>query len=199
MQEWIGYALAIVLAGIVLLILASLLVESDDVSVGATQFAAGKQVSLNTAAMIQADFRNIGANYPDYSFAPDSAILSIDTTSSIKHFEFMAQVNPTEPPVPVRYEWFQNGTVEVDGTTVPAYRLIRYVDGRNSGSSAGAITRFSLTLQTSSGLPVSDLGETRQIAVVFRSVSSLGSGLTSENRWNGVIRPFGLTRYNPAN
>lgn len=187
--------IALVVAGVVILIIASVSIRVQRTSIAATQYSASKVSQTDLVGLMDRDFRNIGATYPNYVLNPDNAILAFSSDTSGGVFAFWGQTERGMPPDSIRYEWTQTGTVRIDTTYVPAYAVSRYVNGNLRGSSAGAVTWLDIQLLNADGNPAGVLPDTRQIEVNVRIVSSLGSNdLVETNNWETVIRPAALAR-----
>ena len=190
MQNVILQTVALVVAGVVLLIIAAVSIRVQRSAVAATQYQAAKGVQTDLVGLIDRDFRNIGSGYPDYMLNPDSAIISFDSTGS---FAFYGQTQRGQAPDAIEYTWSQYGTVRLDTAYVPAYSVSRTVNGVPAGGSAGALTKFEVHLLDNVGNPVSVFSDTRQVEVSLVMISSLGSNsLTEANTWETVIRPAAL-------
>lgn len=192
MQNLIAQSLALVVAGVVVLIIANVNLRVQRSAISAVQYQTAKSNQTDLVGLMDRDFRNIGSSYPDYLLNPDDAIILFDSTGS---FAFWGQTGRGLPPDSIRYTWAQYGTVRVDTGYVPAYSVTRSVNGQPVGGSAGAVTEFSLRLLDNNGNPTAILSDTRQIEVNVVLISSLGAnGLTEANRWETVIRPAALDR-----
>jgi hypothetical protein len=192
MQNWIGQLIAIVVAGVVLFIIASVNLRVQRGSVATTQYQAAKINQVDLVGLIDRDFRNIGASYPNYTLAPEDAIIAYDSAGG--YFSFWAQTEPGMPPDSVRYEWSPSGTVKIDTAYVTAYSLQRKVNGTLTGGSAGAVTRFDLDFLDATGNPTAPINA-QQIEVNLSIISSLGSSdFVETNDWQTVIRPTALAR-----
>jgi hypothetical protein len=199
MQEWIGYLLATVVAGVVLLIVQSASFRGQEAAVAGIQYRAAKENAIDMASMMSRDFRNIGANYPDYPLDPQMSIVQYDTVAWPHVFRFVAQIEKGQPPDTVEYRWSPADSVDLGGTTVAGFSLERWVGGGGSaylsGANSNSITHLTISLEKSDGGAIVDPWDTRQIAVDMRSVSTLGaSSLVNETRWNEVIHPMHLAR-----
>jgi hypothetical protein len=192
MQNWIGQLVAIMVAGVVLFIIASVNLRVQRGSVATTQYQAAKINQVDLIGLIDRDFRNIGASYPNYALDPENAIVAYDSANG--YFTFWAQTEANQPPDSVRYEWSQSGTVRVDTGFVPAYAVVRKVNGVEMGGSAGAVTNFDLEFFDSEGNPTA-ANSAQQIEVNLSIISSLGSSdFVETNDWQTVIRPTALAR-----
>jgi hypothetical protein len=192
MQNLLVQTVALVVAGVVLLIIANVNIRVQSAAISATQYQTAKTNQTDIVGLMDRDFRNIGSSYPNYLLNPEDAIISFDSSGT---FAFWGQTGRGLPPDSIRYSWSQYGTVRVDTGYVPAYSIERSVNGQPAGGSAGAVTEFSLRLLDNDGNPAGVLSDTRQIDVELIMMSSLGSNeLTDANRWETVIRPAALAR-----
>jgi len=193
MQNWIAQMVALVVAGVVILIIASVNLRVQRGSIATTQYQAAKTSQTDLVGLIDRDFRNIGASYPNYALPPDKAISVFDSSNGI--FAFWAQTTPGQPPDSVRYQWSKSGKVKIDTAYVDAYSISRTINGNAAGGSAGSVTRFELRLLDDEGNATGTLSNTRQIEVNLSLVSSLGSSeFVETNDWQTVIRPTALAR-----
>lgn len=98
----------------------------------------------------------------------------------------------------------------------PTFRIVRRVNptapaactgGTETSKSMASLTEFHISLQRDNGTETSTFSEVRQIGLHVRGVSPLGGGETEhlggmrqhvdETRFNSIIRPPNLTRYEP--
>jgi hypothetical protein len=192
MGNWIAQMIALVVAGTVILIIASVNLRVQRGSIATAQYQASKTNQIDLVGLIDRDFRNIGSSYPNYDLDPESAIISFDSSGV---FAFWGQTERGFPPDSIRYSWSQYGQVLVDGAYVPAYSISRTVNGSAAGGSAGAVTSFNIRLLDDDGNPAGALTDTRQIEVNLSIISSLGSSdIVETNDWQTVIRPTGIAR-----
>jgi len=193
MQNWMLQLVAVVVAGVVILIIASVNLRVQQGSIATAQYQAAKTNQTDLVGLIDRDFRNIGAKYPNFVLPPENAISKFDSANGI--FAFWAQTTPGQAPDSVIYQWSKSGKVLVDTAYVDAYSISRSVNGTLAGGSAGAVTRFELRLLDDDGDPAAVLSDTRQIEVNLSLISSLGSSdFVETNDWETVIRPTALAR-----
>ncbi|MFV1980690.1 MAG: hypothetical protein ACC655_06010 [Rhodothermia bacterium] len=201
MGNWIAGLVGVVVTGVIMYIIATLTIQSQERSVSAVQQRAVRTSEMNLVGMVESDFQNIGSNFPAFVNDPEFAITAYDTTSATKVFQFTGQTVRWAPPDTVRYEWNVLGSKKIkklDGTLKNAdvYQIKRFVNGTLSGSSTGAITRFQIRLRKSDGSPIVGASETRQVLVGISMVSSLGSStLLGETHWDTIIRPAAMARW----
>jgi hypothetical protein len=187
--------MAMVVTSVVILIIANVSIRVQGSSIATTQYRASKVNQIDLVGLMDRDFRNIGATYPNYVLDPASAIIMFSGDSTGGVFAFWTQTERGMPPDSVRYEWAQTGTVRIDTAYVPAYSVTRQVNGDATGGSAGAVTTFDLRLLNADGNPTGVLSDTRQIEVNVSVISSLGSSdLVEMNDWQTIIRPAALVR-----
>jgi hypothetical protein len=195
MSNMIAHALMVVVAGIVVLAAAVTRNRVDDLAIATTRVRAEKKLTLDVAAALERDMRNIGSNFPTYDLEPDSAVVSWKTDSSLNFFQFMGQIRPGESPAVIRYEWSIADSVTVGDEVKPAYRISRYVDGVLSRVSAAVFTGVSFDVQNDLGQPATTADEVRQVSIELLAVSGIGSSSAlHETRWNAVYRPQAIAR-----
>lgn len=195
MQSWIAQTVALVVAGVVILIIANVSIRVQRASIATTQYRASKTSQSDLVGVMDRDFRNIGATYPNFVLNPDSAIITFSGDSTGGTFAFWAQTERGKAPDSVRYSWSSSGTVKIDSSYVPAYAVSRTVNGKAAGSSAGSVTHFYLRLLNSEGNSTAVYADARQIEVNVNMVSSLGSSeMIETNNWKTIIRPPALAR-----
>lgn len=191
-QNWLAQLVALVVAGVVILIIANVNLRVQKASIAATQYQSAKTNQTDLVGVMDRDFRNIASSYPNYALNPDSAIVAFDSSGT---FTFWAQTERGAPPQLVSYTWSQTGTVKVDTAYVPAYAISRTVNGSAAGGSAGSVIAFSIGLLDTNGNTTAAFSDTRQIQVDLSMISSLGANeLTQTNNWATVIRPTALAR-----
>lgn len=182
---------SVVIAGVILLILLSLTYRGQDTTHDATMYYTAKTSMLSMAEWIEQDFKNIGSGHNP----PSTSIMALDTTGATKHFTFWAQTAQGQPADSVRYEWVQDGTVDLDTATVPVYTVRRKVGGAVTGWSDDTVTNFRIKLLQADSTAVTALPQTRQVHVFVKAVSPLGVGdLIEETTWSKIFRPVNLTR-----
>ena len=196
MSDLIGHSVGIVVVFVVGMFVFSSTRGAEEAAVSGAQYRAGKKALLTVAAVLEQDLRNLGSNFPNYySFEPDSAVLSWDTASAVRHLEFVAQTQPGLMPDTVRYEWKVVDSIEIDGSVKPILELTRMVNGVRAGWSTAHLSRVKVVLKRVDGLPISALAETRQVEIELEGFSSLGIDRTVKlTRWNGSYRPIAVTR-----
>ena len=207
MSNMIGGLVAVVVTGAVIMIISRLGTQAQELSVTATQQRAIRTSEMDLVAMIDMDFQNIGSNFPEYpnypnyyEFFPDSAISRWDTVSSTREFTYRGQTKRGMPPDIVSYTWTTTGTKTIERGTVDIYQVQRWINGQLTGSSTGAITRFSIVLLDSGGNRVATPKNARQILVSVSMVSGLGeSSLLGETHWKSIVRPAALARMDYEN
>jgi len=128
------------------------------------------------------------------------------------------------PPVVCYQRELSGGTAHVwdpatsDYREKPTFRLVRRMNptspstctgGTITGASMSSLTEFFVELRHDDGTVTTAVPDPliRELAVHVRGVSPLGGGTTEhlggmkqhidETRWNVVIRPLNLTRYQP--
>lgn len=199
MQNWIAYLVAALVAGVIFYIAEGALFRSQETAVAGVQYRASKEHAIDLASMMSRDFRNIGANYPDYPLAAEMSIVTYDTVGWPHRFRFVSQIETGQPPDTVEYRWSEADSVSLGSHKVPGYRIERWVGGGGTavltGTNSNAITRLRIVLQRADGGAIVDPWDTRQILIEMRSVSTLGvNELVKETRWSEVIHPMHLAR-----
>lgn len=209
-QQMILYTVAALIVMVVFLILFRVQAEARESAIDATRYRAAKQDMLNFTAVMEQDFRNIGAYLywngtrlvgdvvdPALAIQPGAYDSNTTATPTQYWFEFLAQTDTASTPVTVRYEWEATGeTVQLnDGTVRDLIRIDRYVAGALSGFT-NTVTDFNLRMlpDTSGGyVYLTNLHEMRLLHVGLKGISTLGKGeQVEETRYNVSYRPIPL-------
>ena len=194
MQFIIDHLTGVVISAIVILIIATTQFRSRDASIDATQYAAAKTRVLAIAEAVERDFSNLGSGVDSVKYA----IMGLDTTSTIKFFQFAGQTVQGDPTVrTIRYQWSQTGSVYLaNNAAIPTYTIERRIDGNISGTSMSTVTGFEIDLMTAdSSVVISNYADTRIIGVLLSAVSPLGVNTEIEQtRWRKVFRPVNMQR-----
>ena len=192
---------ALIIAGTVVLLLASIQMRGQDAAIETRQFESMKSAQHRLTAVIEQDFKNIGSGY---LLSGAGAQLAIDTTSEVRTFSFNARTDPANKEAQrVTYRWEEVDEVELrSGDMVPVIRL-----ERQAGNSAPwttlshrSITDLGITLRNENLSVIQSnsaetLSRTKRIDVSLRMISPLGTGNTFEViTWNKRIRPPNLQR-----
>jgi len=164
------------------------------------QHLASKKGLLAIARIVENDFTNIGSAM----VIPSGSVVSLDTTSTIRDFQFYSRTDPAIPDSQlVSFKWQNVGTAEAyNGTTlasIPVFQISRFVDGVLRGNSISTISDIRIDLRDELNGPVGigNYPDTRSIEISVELVSPLGpSKLVQENKWTKVFRPVKL---NPSN
>ena len=195
MSDWIGHSMMAAIAALIVLSAGTMKMRVDGVVVATLQTRAAKKTTLDTAAMLERDIRNIGSNFPTYDLDPDSVTIYWETDSTVNFFQFVGQAAPGQPPAIIRYQWQAVDSTVIQGETKPLYRIARYLDGALFGQSAATFTWVSFELLADNGQPAIVADEVRQIKIELKGISTLGSPETiRETRWNAVYRPQAISR-----
>jgi hypothetical protein len=198
MMDSVGYVLSALVAGVVLFIVQMATLRGNEAAVSTLQYSAVKQSAVQMVGMMERDFQNLGSNFPYPNILSELAILQYDTTSTTRRFDFLAQTQRGLPPDSVSYRWREGEEVRLgkkSDQTRPSIIVERFVNGQLTGSNTGAITSFSLELQTGEGLPVMAGAETRQIVVEMTLIGALGShGEIEESRWHATFHPMHMAK-----
>lgn len=211
----------------------------------AAQYASSKVSLQSLVEVIEVDLSNLGAGLTNNTLKDVSPAGSAtdayrggfyaasgspwDFTSSTRYLQFCSVLDTSTSTLPdpttntcdvVRYEWSQQGTVQVrdnsttasDYITVPVYRLDRSVNGTADGGSLTTLTEIDFEPLGANGAPTSVPEDVRAVRVSLRAVSPLngGSGYLDEDdpalaydmdqtRWSRTIRPPNLARVPGAN
>jgi hypothetical protein len=193
MSDWIGHS---VVAGIAsLVIFSAIAVKSrvDEVVVATIQTRAAKKSTLDTAAMLERDIRNVGSNFPAYELDPDSVMIYWETDSTVNFFQWVGQAEPGQPPAIIRYQWQVVDSSVVNGEMTPLYRVSRFINGTLYAHSPSTFTHVSLQPLNDTGEEAASADEMRQVKIELKGISSLGSpDMIRETRWNAVYRPQAL-------
>ncbi len=200
MANLLDMTLAALLAGSILLMSFVTINRNQSTSWEAKQHLASKVGLLAVIEIVENDFANIGSGMA----IPNNAIVSLDTTSTTKSFQFYSRTNIAFADSQlVNFEWSEVGTATVfNGTTIadiPVYQITRYIDGVLRGNSIATIKEISIELRDETGTTVSSANYplAREIEVHVEIVSPLGpSKVIPQNSWTKVFRPIKL---NPAN
>ncbi len=194
MQTLIDHIAGVIIGGTVILLILASQLKGQKASIESTQYYATKAGLFSLVESIERDFSNIGSGVPHGGVLIDT----LDTTGTVKAFQFRARVAQADPaPHIFRYEWTEDGSANLSTGAVPLYRVERKVDGAVTGQSNGMITSMRIDLLTSDSLDVgATYGLTRQLNVQLTAVSPIGVGEGFEqSRWSKVFRPANLTRY----
>jgi hypothetical protein len=224
MQNFIGYTISVVIAGLILLMVLALQFRQREVAVDTVQYEAAKSEILAFVAVVEQDFRNMGSQqralaktandlavdtavtriYPDPK-GPDYAVSGSDTTWIV---EFWGSTLPEQPAQRIRYEYtklasetmrvMRNGTEQ----DVHVYDVVRLVDGAVTARSSGEITDFSVTPRMKEECDTTDPERipsqrrfTRKIDVKIKAISPLGQGdYIEETVFQSGYTPLGMTR-----
>ena len=196
MGESLGYALSAVVAGVIVLIIATLTFRGTEATVATIEFSSVKKSTIDLVAVMDRDFRNLGSNFPYPQMLSDLAVLNYDTVSTTKRFDFLAQTERGAPPDTISYRWTEGAPVESDGYSYPTVTVERYVNDQLTGGNSGVVTSFSIEPKTSTGDPVMVGNETRQIVVQLKMISSLGShGEIRETRWSETYHSMHMGKH----
>lgn len=212
MQYLMDLIAAFLIGASLLLIIFTMMLRGQEVSIGATQHAAAKKGMLALAEIIEQDFNNIGAGVA----TPDTSLIRLDTAGAGPHaFVFWGRVvrDSTEARR-VCYRWAPSDTLWVSEqgvlTQKAAYQIERRVNVTNpndcttgtlSGLSMGTVTRFRVDLRHgATGGPVAvpgpidpDVGA--RILVTVTAVSPLGlSEVIEQTEWSASFAPVNLRR-----
>jgi hypothetical protein len=199
MQFLLDHIAAVVITGFIILILGAVSFRSQSASIDSTQYFAQKRMLLDLVQMAERDFANIGSG----ATAPGTAVISFDTSGTVKHFSFRARPDSIavpnyilSAPSTIRYEWQEAGTAALRTGEVKTYTLRRLVDGNLDGRSSGYITSFDLDFFAPGGTSVPATADSmRAIRLDVTAVSPLGRGNKIEqSTWTKVFRPVNLTR-----
>lgn len=210
-SEIIMSVVAAVIAGLVLLSMASVQLRGQEASIDSAQYRASKARMLDVAEIMQRDFGNMGAHmyklagggFEGRDTEPDTVVLSGEgvwdaPAGPTSHLEFWTQQDSMAPPVRVRYEWraITGETVTLnDGTTRQLLRVQRFVDGDLTTESE-LITRFEVDVLTDSLVTIAlhNLDRIRVVEVAVSAVSPLGKGdYIEETLFEANYRPLGMT------
>lgn len=195
MNDWIGHSVVAAIAALIILSAMVARNRVDNMVVTTMQMRSGKKLTLDVAAALERDMRNIGSNFPTYDLEPDSAVIDWKTDSTLNYFQFIGQANPGEPPALIRYDWQVVDSTLVGDEWKPLYKISRSVNGVLSRSTASVFTGVSFEFQNDVGLPASQPDELRQVDIRLVAVGTLGSsGDVRETRWNAVYRPQAIAR-----
>lgn len=195
MGQWISYVVVTVIAASIVLAATSAKSRVDELAVATIQARSGKKVTLDVAALLERDIRNIGSNFPAYELDPDSAMLDWKTDSTVNHFQYIGQAAPGQPPVVIRYEWRAVDTANVHGVDKPLYRISRFLDGNLYAHTPATFTGVNFAFLNDGGQPAASPDLVRQIAIELKAISTLGSSrVAQETRWNAVYRPQAIAR-----
>ncbi len=199
MQFLLDHIAAVVITGIIILILGAISFRGQSVSIDSTQYFAQKRMLLDLVQMAERDFGNMGSG----GTAPGAAVVSFDTSGTVKYFSFRGRPDsiavPTyiqTAPNTIRYEWQEVGTAALSTGEAKTYTLRRLVDGNLSGRSSGYITSFDLDFFAPGGTSVPPAADSmRVVRLDVTAISPLGRGnKIEESRWTKVFRPVNLTR-----
>ncbi len=192
---------ALIIAGTVILLLASIQMRGQDAAIETRQFESMKSAQYNLTSVIEQDFKNIGSGY---LLSGAGAQLAIDTTSDVRTFSFNARTDPSvQEAQRVTYRWEEVDEVELrSGDTVPVMRLERQVGSSTDWTTLSdrKITDFRITLRNEDlniieSNSAGTLARTKRIDVSLRMISPLGTGdIFEEITWNKRIRPTNLQR-----
>lgn len=203
MHTLINYIVGVLVAGMILFTVMNLQLRGGQASIDAEQYRAGKMRLLDLIAVMEQDLHNIGSQRRDIEQTeteltnainyPDTNVVGGKTVYS---FEFMAQPTPAEPARQIRYEWWQDGTAELDRGSVMVFTIERKVDGAVTARVPRMITFFDLVLlDAEDNEAVPNAYFTRQILAHLIAISPLGSGeYIEEMHWKKLIAPHNLTR-----
>jgi hypothetical protein len=194
MNQLVGIVVSVVVAGVIILIIGRMTLQGQERSVNATQQRAIRTSESNLVGMVEFDLQNIGSNHPAYELPPDSAITEFDTLGTDRAFSYIGQTQRGMPPDIVRYTWTVSGTKTIKRGTVDLYDVKRWINGQLTGTSSGAVTRFSIGMLDSGGAPATR-ADARQIQIGVSMVSGLGeSSMLGETHWDSIVRPTALAR-----
>lgn len=186
MQFILDNLLATIISGTVSLVLLATTLNSNKAAVDQTMYYAAKKHTISLTEMIESDFDNIGMGVPPLL---DPVTEFTDSTIS-----FLRKLDPADAnTVTVRYLRSTGDSLEVDGTKVPGYEVIRYVDGTETGKSPDYVSTFSVTFQDNDGNAVTGWATASSIAVQMHvAVQGTANAFVHETRWNRTFRPANL-------
>jgi hypothetical protein len=195
MHFFLDHLGAVVLAGIVLLIVASVGLRQQRSDVDAVGEYAGSTRTLGMISMIERDFGNMGSGV-----APsDSVLLKWLWTDSLGVIEFRGRVDTSAfaPIKDIKYEFLPGANPTCTDLGVMCYEIRRYERAGGPyllrGRSSPIVTKFDIDLRRETGLPVgANLDQTRTVDVSLTTLVSFSQGTSDE-------RTHWLTRFRPAN
>jgi hypothetical protein len=205
-QELIYYVLAAMIGAIIILLLFTVKIRSQDASIEALQYRAARKAIMDMVQYVEQDLSNIGSQHPAdptqpvYPLIPEQSITAFMDTTIVNSdttygWQFRGQVERGAAPQLIRYEWTKDGEVELQQGTVPTYTVERYVASQLTASSVGIVTRFELEFHFD---PLVSPGwtnahETRFIDVHVSAVSPLGpGGMIEETHYRKRFRPVAM-------
>ncbi|MDX1740687.1 MAG: hypothetical protein R3178_05305, partial [Rhodothermales bacterium] len=188
MQFLLDHIAAVVITGFIILIIGAVSFRGQTASIDSTQYFAQKRMLLDLVQMAERDFTNIGSG----GTPPGTAIISFDTSGTVKEFTFRARPDSIAvpnfiltPPSTIAYEWQEVGTLNLTTGSAKAYTVERKVDGVVAGRSTGYITSFDIDFFAAGGTSVAATADSmRVIRLDVTAVSPLGRGNNIEqSRW----------------
>lgn len=195
MSDWIGHSIVAAIASLIIYSAFAMKTRVDGVVVATIQTRAAKKTTLDAAAMLERDIRNVGSNFPTFELDPDSVMIYWETDSTVNYFQFVGQAAPGQPPAIIKYEWQAVDSTTIDGEITPLYRISRYINGALYAHTPSTFTHVLFELLNGDGQLALVADDVRQVKIELKGISTLGSSeMIRETRWNGVYRPQALAR-----
>jgi hypothetical protein len=201
MQLLIDHALAVIVGGIIIFVLAAVNFRAQQGAIQAIQVDATKGGLELVVNMLDQDFGNMGSGMHDANDDPSTSVITFFGSNGAYEelrFRGLSDRTPNAEPSLITYRWRVEGqTTLADNSVVDVYQIERLVDGNLSGGSLANISSFSLTLlnENMNVVTPGNLHLTRFVDVDLSVLSPLGpEGLLEEARWVKQYRPINLDR-----
>lgn len=188
MQVLLDNLSATLIGGVLVLILLSVGLRVGGAETETQLYELSRRQSQAIAQQLEADLLNVGYGLPSTTDAIE------EWTDSTFTFNRRADTTSTAPVIQVSYRRLTVGTVEVDGTPAPLYRVERLQDGASEGGAPASLSAFDLDLVERDGTPTSDPADAVGLRVVFKT--SFGSRAddqtSSASRYERTFYPANL-------
>lgn len=207
MQFIFDHLIAVLIAAVVIMIVASNQILSMESSVEDTSFYAAKNNSLNFAKIIQEDL-NLTLHRYDTGRAPFSWPIPVDADGRTTLFTFYRDSLVTGPidtvRLETRYRLQFEDSLSTDDGKIPLFRIDREecvttTSGVcspwvNTGSSAGLVTDFKITPLRTNKSPAANVAESHYLDVRFTMSPPYRTNSQTVNvlHWNSLlqVQPF---------
>lgn len=189
MQFVFDHLISFAVAGVVILLVATMSLTQAEGTRDMTKFYGLQRVKADFVDRVESDLTSAGVGVPSGASAVQIA--------TAERFAFYGVVDPSGATGLIEYREVPAGIV--DGAL--AWSVERYVDGALTGRSAGVVARFEVELLDDAGNPIGAgrLGDTREVRVETEWIvphAEEGGGARRQalrrSAWTTHIRPLAL-------
>lgn len=190
MQFLLDNVTASVIAGVFVLMMATLQLRAQEVAIEQAAFYRVKRHTLSFADFISDEFPSIGEGLGKTT----QEIVEDSTGAGLTwKFVFKRKIGPKE--VEVAYTLVQDTTYLVDGVDVPIYRIERTLGSGSAHVVMRNLKNWRIEMLNHEGNPAGSRASARQIRVRFSCLLVLGKGehqIRQQTFWGTTFRPTGL-------